>query len=147
METLQTVPPYQVLGAIGFIFALLEMAVAGFFMLPIGVAFLATALVALWVPSWNILLAVLAAFEVVSFLVLRRWFTSKMPSELPMNVQGMIGQECEVIETIGPQNPGYVKLYGDQWVAKSSAGREISKGERVVIEKIDGNKVWVKPLN
>jgi membrane protein implicated in regulation of membrane protease activity len=137
-------PPYQLLASIGLLLALAELLVSGFFMLPLGVAFLLTAVVAFWIDSWNILLPVLALFEFLSFISLRKWFHST-PNPTPTNVDAMLGQECEVIEPIGPDSSGYVKLFGDHWAARSASETEITKGSRVVITRIDGNKVWVKP--
>lgn len=87
----------------------------------------------------------LALFQFVTFFTLRKWFSKQSKEASSTNTSAMIGQECDVIETIPPVHTGYIKLYGDQWAAKSETGQEIKVGSRVIITRIDGNKVWVKP--
>lgn len=145
LELLSSMPPYQLLASIGLLLALAEVLVSGFFMLPIGVAFLLTALVAVWVDSWTVLLPLLALFEFLSFVGLGKWF-KPTPALTPTNVEAMLGKECEVVEPIGVNSIGYVKLFGDQWAARSDCEYELPKGSRVTITRMDGNKVWVKPL-
>jgi membrane protein implicated in regulation of membrane protease activity len=144
MQELPTpIPLYQILGSIGLALALLELVIPGFFILPIGVAFLLTAFFSFWITQWFILLPLLLFSSVISFWLLRSWF-KKTRSSTPTNVEAMIGQECEVIEPIKPHSIGYVKLYGDRWAARSEHPQEIAPGTRVIIYKTDGNKVWVK---
>jgi membrane protein implicated in regulation of membrane protease activity len=59
----------------------------------------------------------------------------------------MLGQECEVIETVSASYPGYVKLYGDRWQAKTYSATPLKKGARAVITRLDGNKVFIEELN
>ncbi len=145
MENLSQFAPYQILGAVGILLALAEIVVPGFVVLPIGIACLLTALLALFTDSWMVLFPVLALFQFVTFFTLRKWFSKQSKEASSTNTSAMIGQECDVIETIPPVHTGYIKLYGDQWAAKSETGQEIKVGSRVIITRIDGNKVWVKP--
>jgi len=144
LSILNEATPFQVLGSIGIVLALAELVVPGFFILPIGVAFLLTSLFAIWITSWSVLLPILGLSCLISFWALRSWFKkTQKPSHT--NVEAMMGQECEVIESIAPHSTGYVKLYGDEWAARSENEKEIPKGTRVIIFRTDGNKVWVKP--
>ena len=52
-----------------------------------------------------------------------------------------------MIQPISPESAGYVKLYGDEWKALSRFGDIFPVGTRVVIVKVDGNKVLVEPIH
>ncbi len=136
--------PWQLLALFGILFVLGEVFVSGFFMLPIGLAFLLTAVFSLWVKNWAVLLAVLAVLQVALFLFFQRTFKKKDRPAPALNAEGMIGAECEVTEEIPIEGLGYVKLYGDRWQAKSPATTILKKGEKVIIVGLDGNKVIVK---
>jgi len=139
--------PYQLLGALGLALVISEIFIPGFILLPAGVAFLMAAFVGLLTDSWYVLLPVLGAFELFAFLVLRNWLGKLAPSrDFQTNADSMVGQKCEVIEAIRPQQAGYVKLYGDQWVARSEHLEEIGVGRKVKISRVEGNKVWVTPF-
>jgi len=139
--------PYQLFGLLGLTLIILEVFIPGFVLLPTGVALLLTAAVGLLTDSWYVLLSFLAAMEVLVFVFVRKSLMKGFSSKnFLTNVESMVGQECEVIEAIRPNQSGYVKLYGDQWVARSTSEEEIPAGQRVRISRIDGNKVWVSQL-
>lgn len=60
------------------------------------------------------------------------------------SIEGKIGKVISDIEPI--EGKGQVKISGEVWSAKSSGDIYISKDTEVLIEKIDGVKVIVKPL-
>ena len=65
--------------------------------------------------------------------------------ETKTNVDALVGQEALVTERIIPdKNEGRVKITGDSWMAISSTGVEIPEGEKVIITKVDGAKLYVK---
>ncbi len=139
---------WKLLAMIGLIFVIAEPVIPGFVVLPIGLAFLATAVVAVFAPTWIILLPVLAVFEVLTFTLFQTVLKKHLgKTSVYTNAEGMVGQECEVIESIGSQSAGCVKLYGDQWVAKTDCGVDLKKGAKVLIARVDGNKVWVEPIS
>jgi len=144
MENLAT---WQIFGAIGVMLALSEIFVSGFITLPIGLGFLLTAVFSIFIHEWSILLAILAVFQVVIFLVFQKYLKLyPAKTRAYTNAEGMVGAECIVTEPISPAQPGYVKLYGDLWQAKTF-GRALAVGERATITKIEGNKVFVEPIN
>jgi membrane protein implicated in regulation of membrane protease activity len=94
-----------------------------------------------------ILLGALALSQVAVFWLFKDVFKSyHAKTRAYTNAEGMIGAECVVTETIPLGGAGYVKLYGDHWVAKSTSGEILEKETRVVIVKIEGNKVYVERL-
>ncbi len=139
---------WEILLAIGILLIVGEIFVSGFILLPLGLSFLLTALLAVFVQNWAILLFTLAVLEVGVFVFFKkalRPYHGK--TKAYTNAEGMVGQECEVVETIPANGMGYVKLYGDQWQAKSLEDKPLKAGLRVIITKIDGNKVQVEPMN
>ena len=60
------------------------------------------------------------------------------------SIEGKVGKVTLDIEPI--EGKGQVKVNGENWSAKSVDNTYIAKHTEVIIEKIDGVKVLVKPL-
>lgn len=60
------------------------------------------------------------------------------------SVEGKVGKVIVDIEPV--EGKGQVKINGETWSAKSLDNSYISKDTEVIIEKIEGVKVIVKPL-
>lgn len=111
-------------------------------------ALIGALMAALSLPLWSQIIA----FAAVSFFLLvltRPWalkfFNNKRERT---NVDSLIGQTGVVtqeIDNLGAR--GQVRVRGQIWTARSiSDERKFSEGEKVVVEKISGVKVIVKPL-
>ena len=62
------------------------------------------------------------------------------------NADRLVGQEALVTEAIDNlQETGAIRINGVLWTAKSADETQIPAGTRVVIERIEGAKVYVKP--
>ena len=93
----------------------------------------------------------MAAFLVVSTGLLallrpmaRKHFTPKLT---PTNVDSVIGMEGYVTGDIdNVAASGTVKLGAMEWTARSATGEKISTGTLVKVEKIEGVKVFVTPV-
>lgn len=140
-------PAWQVFAAIGICLCIAEIFIAGFVALPIGVGFLVVAPFAFFTDSFALQLVVLSIAELAVFFTLRRFRPDMAKPAVYSNTEGMIGQECEVTEPISAKQSGYVKLYGDRWQAKTHSTRTFKIGDRVIINRIDGNKVYIEGLN
>ena len=71
---------------------------------------------------------------------------TKNDKEVKTNVYSVINKRGKVIVDIDPDDStGQVKIAGDVWSAKSSDNKRISKGTNVIVEKVEGVKVIVKP--
>lgn len=71
-------------------------------------------------------------------------FTKSKPQQA-MNADRCIGAEAIVTEEINNlMSTGAVKVGGTVWTARAADGGIISAGETVVIEKIEGVKVFVR---
>ncbi len=93
----------------------------------------------------------LAVFVVVSGALLvslrpiiRKHFTPKLTRT---NIDAVIGSEGYVTADIDNLNAtGNVKLGAMEWTARSSAGTVIPKGTLVKVDRIEGVKVFVTPV-
>lgn len=61
-----------------------------------------------------------------------------------LGAEAFIGKVAEVVEDLAPE--GMVKLEGELWKAEALGAISIRAGSRVVVEKVDGLKLLVKPL-
>lgn len=108
------------------------------------VALLAAALGA---PFWlQILLFLLVSVALLLSLrpLLRKYIDPKLTRT---NVDAVISSQGIVLEDIDNlQNRGKVKLGGMEWSARSTTGEKISAGTVIVVDKVEGVKVFVTAL-
>ena len=93
---------------------------------------------------------VLFAFvSVICLLALRPVLKKYLdPKKTKTNIDALIGKQALVQEDIdNVSGTGRVKLDGMQWSARSADGEKIEKDTIVVVEKIEGVKVFVKTQN
>lgn len=88
-------------------------------------------------------------FAVVSAVALAvtRPFVKKITKgrKQPTNADRYIGQEATVTEPISNElSTGAVRIGGLEWTARTVDNSEVDKGERVVVEAIEGAKLLVK---
>ena len=60
------------------------------------------------------------------------------------NVDTLVGQEFSLIYEIKDGENGSLKVNGVVWTARSTKEQTIKKGEKVVVTKVDGNKLIVE---
>jgi membrane protein implicated in regulation of membrane protease activity len=89
----------------------------------------------------------IAVFVVVSGLLL--YFTRPLVKkklkvgDTKTNADALIGKTATVITDITAQSPGQVKVGGMEWSAVSADAAEITSGETVTIQAIEGVKLVV----
>lgn len=91
------------------------------------------------------------AFLVVSVVTLtalrpltRKFFTPKLT---PTNVDSVIGSTGLVTAPIDNLTAtGQIKLNGMEWTARSTTGEPIPVGTKVTVDRIEGVKVFVTPV-
>jgi len=133
---------------IGVVLVFAEAVVPGFVILPLGLGLILTAGVAAVTTNWYVLVPVAGALQFLSYYLTRKYMKKALDApKKKTTAEGMIGKEATVTEPIEPGSSGYIKLYGDLWMARSFNERVLTVGTKVTITKIDGNKVWVTPLN
>lgn len=74
----------------------------------------------------------------------RKYFT---PHLVKTNVDAVIGSEGIVIEEVdNVAAAGRVKIGHMEWAARSTNGETLAPGTRVQVDRIEGVKVFVKPV-
>ncbi len=117
----------------------------------VSVWFLAGALVALiaalcGAPIWlQVLLFLCVSVALLASLrpLVRKFITPKLTRT---NVESLIGKAAVVTENIDNISAqGSAKVGGVVWTARSTDGSPIPAGARVVVDRIEGVKVFVSP--
>ncbi len=85
-------------------------------------------------------ISALVVFFAVRPKVLKKLYTS---DNTKTNAEAIIGKEGVVVEDIGKTN-GRIKIGDETWIGISINNQEIKKGETVIVEQIDGIKLYVK---
>ena len=93
--------------------------------------------------QWTVFIAVSAGLLALLRPVLKKYLRVK-PTRT--NADRLVGQEALVTEQIDNlRETGAIRINGMLWTAKSADDTQIPIGTRVVIERIEGAKVYVKP--
>ncbi|MGQ9856880.1 MAG: NfeD family protein [Fervidobacterium sp.] len=134
----------------GVVLMVIEIFTPTFFIFWFGIGSLAAAVVAYFYENT---LIELFTFIVISgiLVLLTRKLAKKLTGEevRSINVDEIIGKEAIVIELIDNiKGKGVVKVNGDMWRAVSIEDHiTISEGAKVIIEKVEGAHVVVRPSN
>lgn len=118
----------------------------GFYILFFGLSALVVGSVlglGLHLPDWAqwLLFSVLAVLSLVLF---RGRLLGMMKRATPSgDVDALIGEQAVALEPIGVGGIGKVELRGSAWSAQNSGTREIAKGQRCRVERVDGLTLWV----
>ena len=138
--------PWQLLVAAGLILGLAEFFTPTFFTLPAGLAFIATAVWALFIESGVTLLLILALHLMAVYLLFYKLVWPKFKKSAPRtNADAMAGKVATVVEAIDPvSGAGEVRLYGDRF--RVVAERAFAVGNKVMITATSGNKVVIRAL-
>lgn len=62
------------------------------------------------------------------------------------NTDSLIGEKALVIKDISEFDKGLVKVHGMEWSAQSVDGQTVVKGERCIVERIEGVTLMVRKL-
>jgi len=93
----------------------------------------------------SFLIATIAAFILIK--PLSRHVHPREP-KVKHGLESMPGKMATVLEQIGPGTaPGRVKIGSENWKACALDGNILFIGEPVIIERIEGVTLFVKPLN
>jgi len=130
---------------VGIIFLVLEIFTPGFVVSIIGAGLILTGIFSLIVKNLQLEIIFFIITLVLLFVFLRPLllkFVSKGSKE--SNVFSLVGKECLVEEEINNlNNSGYVKISGDHWKARSTDDSVIPVNNKVRVERIEGNTLYV----
>lgn len=118
----------------------------------VSVWFAAGALVAMiasmlgaWVWLQTVLFLVVSAGLLLALRPFtKKWFTPRLART---NIDAVIGTTGLVTGAIdNTQSAGQVKLGAMEWTARSSSGQPIEVGTQIIVDRIEGVKVFVSPV-
>ncbi len=92
----------------------------------------------LQVSPWSI--AIIVIFIVVFLAVAIIWGIRAHRRQISAGREDLIGKTAEVKVTLEPK--GTVFVEGERWTAISETGR-VEPGEEVIVNEVDGLKLWV----
>lgn len=136
---------WQILVVAGVIFLIIEIFTPVLFFLNFAIACFVTAILALFVKDWIILIPSFVAFSAI-FLFFLRPLLLKVKSN---NIQKTgveekyIGKTAKVKNTI-TSSSGVVTIYNERWEARSESGEEIPVGAEVKIIRNESLIFFVK---
>ena len=134
--------------AVGMSFLVFEILSPTFFMVFFGISAFVTSIVSLFDVNIMPQMFTFIILSIIALFVFRPFAKNHLlddSEETKTNVDALVGQEALVTEKIVPsKNEGRVKITGDSWMAISQTGEEIAAGEKVLITKVDGAKLYVK---
>lgn len=98
-------------------------------------------------PIWlQVVLFLVVACVTLAMLrpLVRKYITPKV---VKTNVDAIVGTQCLVTTPIDNITAtGQVKLGAMEWSARSTTGEKIEAGTRVTVDRIEGVKVFVTPV-
>lgn len=132
----------------GLLLIILEMVTPAFFFASFAVAALLTAPAAASGMGLTGQLIVFSATSIVCMAAVRPLFVRHIysRSEPPVNTHALLGQTGTVVDSIGfDDEPGRVKVGGEEWRAVSLTGEPIPPGTRVEITAVSSATLTVRP--
>lgn len=75
---------------------------------------------------------------IVALFLLRRCVKRMRRGTHATNVFALIGKKGIVIEQVGPEQPGYVKIQGEVWLARSVAQAPLPEGSKITVIDVRG---------
>lgn len=131
----------------GLIFIILEMVVPSMFFLNLAVAAIITALTAIWIANWPVLIIIFAVLSIVSILFLRPLLIkNKKDKESQTGMESKyIGKIVKVIEPI-TKFSGAITIYDERWEARVDSDETIPVGSEVKIVKNESLVLTVEKI-
>jgi len=130
----------------GLAFLIAEIFIPTTFFLSMSVGAFATAIVAVWFTSKNVLIPVFAVVSLLSLLILKPFLAKyKNPNaESETGVEGKyIGKNAKALSDIN-ENSGTISIYGERWDARAIDNEEIPKNSKVTIVKNESLVMYVE---
>ncbi len=116
-----------------------------FFFLCFSVGALFAMMSALLGFDYQVAIVVFCVVSVLSVLLIRPFLKIYFKKRnVGSNVDSLIGTKTQVLENIGPNAPGKIKVEGEVWLAVSKDNQTFSVGQTVEIVSVDGTKLIVK---
>lgn len=130
------------------VFGLLEAATAGLVSIWFAIGSLAALVAALLGAGQGLQMTVFLIVSALT-LLLTRPLAKKMihGKTIPTNADRVLGQPAQVTEAIcNDRETGAVRTGGKIWTARSAVGSDIPAGAQVLVERMEGVTLFVRPL-
>lgn len=138
---------WQILTLAGILFLIIEIFMPMFFFLNFAIACFLTAILALFIVDWNILIPVFVMFSAIFLLFLRPILIKSRNGDKKTGVEEKyIGKIAKVTDTI-TKTSGVVSIYNERWEARSETDEEIPVGTEVKIIRNESLLLFVERLN
>jgi len=141
--------PWYLWVVLGIVFFTLEIVTPGFLFACFGVSCLSAGIVSSLGAGIELQILSFTLMTLVTFFGIRPFmlrYLSSSESNVPTNVDALIGKKALVVETIDPlRNKGRVVVGGENWKAISLNDAIIETDTEVVVVKVDGIKLVVRP--
>ena len=131
------------------IFFIIEMFTVGFLIFWFGIGSLIAMISSFFIDSITIQTTIFLVSSVILLFATRPFANkfAKTENSTKTNAYSIEGKTGKVIKEINPiEGSGQIKVNGEIWSAKSNDNSLISQGTEIVVEKIDGVKAIVKPV-
>ena len=118
----------------------------------VSIWFSSGALLALVAALFDVELSIQIAVFIVSTLILlfaTRPLVKKFVNvkKVPTNIDAVIGKTGLVTITIdNDRGEGQIKLQGIEWTARSENGTNVAEGTKVLVERVEGVKLFVSEV-
>lgn len=137
---------WQILIIVGIIFLIVEIFTPVLFFLNFALACFVTAIVAIFIVSWNYLIPIFVVLSAVFLLFLRPILIKSRGAEKKTGVEEKyIGKIAKVKETV-TTNSGVINIYNERWEARSNTGEEIPAGAEVKIIRNESLILFVEKI-
>ncbi|MEI8129027.1 MAG: NfeD family protein [bacterium] len=137
---------WQILIIMGIIFIIIEIFTPVMFFLNFALACFLTAVIALFISDWNILIPVFVVFSAVFLMFLRPLLIKSRNSNQKTGVEEKyIGKIAKVTNTI-TSTSGVISIYNERWEARSNTGEEIPADSEVKIVRNESLVLYVEKV-
>ena len=132
----------------GILLALLEMAApGGFYFIFFGVGAAIVGILA-WFgvlsEPW-VQVTFFSIFSILTSLLFRKRLMDRFgPKEPEVPIDSLVGEVGTVLGDIQASGFGKVELRGAAWTAKNSGSASLTRGQRCIVERVDGLSLWVR---
>lgn len=142
------IDPWIIWGIIAVVCIILEIFLPSFWMAMLSMGAIGASIAAGAGGNFGIQLAVLSVISVIAGVFFRPFamkYIYRSSSEIPTNVDALIGKKVPVVKKIDADSTGKVKIGSEVWKAlPEKEGSIFNEGDIVVVTAVDGAKVIVR---
>jgi membrane protein implicated in regulation of membrane protease activity len=134
--------------SLALICLVIEIVTPGFVWAAFAVGASIAAICGFFVNDIFILSIIFSIASIITFFLCRPWYVKFIAQKSDINkfgFQSLIGKSGIITKQVNSQNPGYIRVDGDEWKAETKDG-QFEIGTKAKISKVEGNSVWIESL-